>query len=247
MSKYDELKHRVYECNMALPKHGMVIYNFGNASGIDREEGIIAIKPSGVLYEVLKPEDIVIVDLDDRVVEGSLKPSSDTKTHLVLYKAFAKIGGVVHTHSTYAVAWAQAAKPIPVLGTTHADYLHLDVPCTKFMPDEIIEHDYEIETGNQIVAAFANISYEEVEMVLVAGHGPFTWGKTPEKAIHNNVILEELAKMALLTMQINPQTPKLKKALIRKHYQRKHGPNAYYGQNDSSNENSNWQNDRTAE
>ncbi len=242
MSKYDELKHRVYECNMALPKHGMVIYNFGNASGIDREEEIIAIKPSGVLYEVLKPEDIVIVDLDNRVVEGSLKPSSDTKTHLVLYKAFAKIGGVVHTHSTYAVAWAQAAKPIPVFGTTHADYLHLDVPCTEFMPDDRIQHDYEIETGNQIVKTFAKLSYEEVEMVLVSGHGPFTWGKTPEKAVQNSVILEELAKMALLTLQINPQAPRLKDALIRKHYQRKHGPNAYYGQNDSSTENSNWQN-----
>jgi L-ribulose-5-phosphate 4-epimerase len=230
MSKYDELKRRVYECNMALPKHGIVIHNFGNASGIAREAGIIAIKPSGVLYEVLKPEDIVIVDLDGRVVEGSLKPSSDTKTHLVLYKAFPKLGGVVHTHSTYAVAWAQAAKPIPVLGTTHADYLHLDVPCTEFMPDDRIQHDYEIETGNQIVKTFTNVSYEEVEMVLVAGHGPFTWGKTPEKAVHNSVILEELAKMALLTMQINPRAPRLKEALIRKHYQRKHGPNAYYGQ-----------------
>jgi L-ribulose-5-phosphate 4-epimerase len=211
-----------------------VIYNFGNASGIDREEGIIAIKPSGVLYEALKPEDIVIVDLDGRVVEGSLKPSSDTKTHLVLYKAFPKIGGVVHTHSTYAVAWAQAARPIPVLGTTHADYLHLDIPCTEFMPDDRIQHDYEIETGHQIVTAFTNISYEEVEMVLVAGHGPFTWGTTPEKAVHNSVILEELAKIALFTLQINPQTNRLKDALIRKHYQRKHGPGAYYGQDNSS-------------
>jgi L-ribulose-5-phosphate 4-epimerase len=211
-----------------------VIYNFGNASGIDREEGIIAIKPSGVLYEALKPEDIVIVDLDGRVVEGSLKPSSDTKTHLVLYKAFPKIGGVVHTHSTHAVAWAQAAKPIPVLGTTHADYLHLDIPCTEFMPDDRIQHDYEIETGHQIVTAFTNISYEEVEMVLVAGHGPFTWGTTPEKAVHNSVILEELAKIALFTLQINPQTNRLKDALIRKHYQRKHGPGAYYGQDNSS-------------
>ncbi|MDZ7291913.1 MAG: L-ribulose-5-phosphate 4-epimerase [candidate division KSB1 bacterium] len=230
MSKYDELKHRVYECNMALPKHGIVIHTFGNASGIDREQGLIAIKPSGVLYEVLKPEDIVIVDLDGRVVEGTLKPSSDTKTHLVLYKAFPKIGGVVHTHSTYAVAWAQAAKPIPVLGTTHADHTHLDIPCTAFMADDKIQNDYELETGNQIVTTFANISYEEVEMVLVAGHGPFTWGKTPEKAVYNSVILEELAKMALLTLQINPKTPRLKEALIRKHYQRKHGPGAYYGQ-----------------
>lgn len=230
MSKYDELKRRVYECNMSLPQHGIVIHNFGNASGIDRAAGVIAIKPSGVLYEVLKPEDIVIVALDGRVVEGSLKPSSDTKTHLILYRAFPKIGGVVHTHSTHAVAWAQAAKPIPVLGTTHADYVHVDVPCTEFMPDDRIQHDYEIETGHQIVNTFANISYEEVEMVLVAGHGPFTWGKTPEIAVHNSVILEELARMALFTMQINPQAPRLKEALIQKHYQRKHGPHAYYGQ-----------------
>lgn len=232
MSQYQELKRRVYECNMALPRHKIVIYNFGNASGIDRKEGVIAIKPSGVLYEALKVEDIVIVDLDGRVVEGALKPSSDTPTHLVLYRAFPNIGGIVHTHSTYAVAWAQAAQPIPILGTTHADHLHLDIPCTEFMPDERIQHDYEIETGHQIVKTFANISYEEVEMVLVAGHGPFTWGKTPEKAIYNSVILEALAQMALFTRQLNPQAPRLKDALIQKHYQRKHGPQAYYGQDD---------------
>jgi L-ribulose-5-phosphate 4-epimerase len=234
MSNYAELQRRVYECNLALPKHGIVIHNFGNASAIDREAGVIAIKPSGVLYDALKPDDIVIVDFNGRVVEGALRPSSDTKTHLVLYKAFPKIGGVVHTHSTHAVAWAQAAKPIPVFGTTHADYLHLDVPCTEFMSAEMIARDYEIETGNQILAAFANISYEEVEMVLVAGHGPFTWGRTPEKAVHNSVILEELARMALLTLQINPRAQRLNEALIQKHYQRKHGPDAYYGQGNSS-------------
>lgn len=233
MGKYDELRRRVYECNMALPQHKIVIYNFGNTSGIDRKEGVVAIKPSGVLYDVLKPEDIVIVDFDGRVVEGTLKPSSDTKTHLVLYQTFPNIGGIVHTHSTYAVAWAQAAQPIPILGTTHADHLHVDIPCTEFMSDAMIARDYEIETGNQIVKTFANISYEEVEMVLVAGHGPFTWGKTPEKAVYNSVILEELAKMALFTRQINPQVPRLKDALIRKHYQRKHGPQAYYGQDNS--------------
>lgn len=230
MSQYQELKRRVYECNMALPRHGIVIYNFGNASGSDRDKGVIAIKPSGVLYEALKVEDIVIVDFDGRVVEGALKPSSDTKTHLVLYQAFPNIGGIVHTHSTYAVAWAQAAQPIPILGTTHADHLHLDIPCTEFMPDDRIQHDYEIETGHQIVKTLANISYEEVEMVLVAGHGPFTWGKTPEQAVYNSVILEELAQMALCTRQLNPQAPRLKDALIQKHYQRKHGPRAYYGQ-----------------
>lgn len=234
MSHYEELKRRVYECNMALPQHGIVIYNFGNASAIDREAGVIAIKPSGVLYDALKPEDMVIVDFDGRVVEGALKPSSDTKTHFVLYRAFPQIGGIVHTHSTYAVAWAQAAQPIPVLGTTHADHLQRDIPCTEFMAEELVARDYEIETGNQIVKAFAEISYEEVQMVLVAGHGPFTWGATPEKAVYNSVILEELAKMALITRQINPQAPRLPEALVQKHYQRKHGPNAYYGQNDRS-------------
>ena len=230
MSKFDEIKHRVYQCNLELPRQGLVIYTFGNASGIDRDEGIVAIKPSGVAYDVLKPAEIVIVDLEGKVVEGSLNPSSDTKTHLVLYNHFLEIGGVAHTHSTYAVAWAQAARSIPVLGTTHADHLHLDIPCTDFMTQEIIQGDYEIETGNQIIKAFKNISYKEIEMVLVAGHGPFTWGKTPEKAVYNSVVLEELAKMAFLTLQINPKISKLNEALIQKHYQRKHGAKAYYGQ-----------------
>jgi len=230
MSKFAEIKHRVYECNMELPRQGLVIYTFGNASAIDRNEGIIAIKPSGVSYDVLKPEDMVIVDLQGKTVEGELNPSSDTKTHLVLYNHFPEIGGVVHTHSTYAVAWAQATKPIPILGTTHADHLHLDIPCTDFMTKEMIQGDYEVETGNQILKIFQNVSYEEVEMVLVAGHGPFTWGKTAEKAVYNSVVLEELAKMALLTLQINPNISHLDKTLIQKHYQRKHGSNAYYGQ-----------------
>jgi L-ribulose-5-phosphate 4-epimerase len=229
-----ELKEITWRCNLEIPKHGLAIYTFGNVSAIDRERGVFAIKPSGVPYENLKPEDMVVVDLDGRVVEGSLNPSSDTKTHLGLYKAFPKIGGIAHTHSTHATAWAQAAKPIPVLGTTHADHLHLDVPCTEFMADDRIQNDYEVETGNQILKTFEKFSYEEVEMVLVAGHGPFTWGKTAEKAVYNSVVLEELARMALLTMQINPKARRLKDALIQKHYQRKHGPDAYYGQNDSS-------------
>lgn len=215
---------------MELPRQGLVIYTFGNASAIDRNEGIIAIKPSGVSYDVLKPEDMVIVDLNGKIVEGELNPSSDTKTHLVLYNHFPEIGGVAHTHSTYAVAWAQAAKSIPIFGTTHADHLHLDIPCTSFMTKEMIEGDYEVETGNQILKTFQNISCEEVEMVLVAGHGPFTWGRTPEKAVYNSVVLEELAKMALFTLQINPEVSKLDEALVQKHYQRKHGSNAYYGQ-----------------
>jgi L-ribulose-5-phosphate 4-epimerase len=226
-----ELKEIAWRCNLEIPRRGLAMYTFGNVSAIDRDKGVFAIKPSGVPYELLKPEDLVVVDLDGGVVEGSLNPSSDTSTHLVLYKAFSKIGGIVHTHSTHATAWAQAARPIPILGTTHADHLHLDIPCTEFMPDDRIQNDYEIETGRQILETFKKISYEEVEMVLVAGHGPFTWGKTPEKAVYNSVILEELARMALFTIQINPQTPRLKASLIQKHYQRKHGPKAYYGQN----------------
>jgi len=230
MSRFDEIKQQVYKSNIELTRQGLVICTFGNVSAVDRNKGIIAIKPSGVSYDVLKPEDIVIVDLDGNVVEGSLNPSSDTKTHLVLYNHFQEIGGVAHTHSTYAVAWAQAAKPIPILGTTHADHLHVDIPCTDFMTKKMIQGDYEVETGNQILKTFQNISYEEVEMVLVAGHGPFTWGKTPEKAVYNSVVLEEMAKMALLTLQINPNISHLDEALIQKHYQRKHGSNAYYGQ-----------------
>lgn len=208
----------------------MVVFTFGNVSSIDRNKGIVAIKPSGVAYDILKPDDIVIVDLEGRLVEGSLKPSSDTKTHLVLYQNLPNIGGVVHTHSLYATAWAQAKKSIPILGTTHADHLAEEIPVTAVISDEMIQEDYEEQTGYQILNAFKKRSYEEIEMVLVASHGPFTWGKTPEKAIYNAVMLEELAKMAMLTLQINPKTIPLKQTLIDKHYQRKHGKNAYYGQ-----------------
>ena len=227
---YSELKRLVYEANMELPRQGVVIYNFGNVSAIDREAGVVAIKPSGVMYETLKPEDIVILDLQGNVLEGRLKPSSDTKTHIVLYNHFPNISGVVHTHSTYAVSWSQAGRSLPVYGTTHADQTHLDVPCTDFMSDDLIQGDYEEATGMQIVKAFESISYEEMQMVLVAGHGPFTWGPTTEKAVFNAVVLESLAEMALLTEQINPQVKRLKDSLIQKHYLRKHGPNAYYGQ-----------------
>lgn len=230
MSRFEEIKRRVYQCNMELTRQRLVIYTFGNVSEIDRKAGIIAIKPSGVAYDVMKPEDIVIVDLEGKVVEGALNPSSDTKTHLVLYNHFPAIGGVAHTHSTYAVAWAQAAKPIPLLGTTHADHLHLDIPCTDFLTKEMIAGEYEVETGNQILKSFQNISYEEIEMVLAAGHGPFTWGRTSEKAVYNSVVLEQVAKMAFLTLQINPTVSRLDEALVQKHYQRKHGSNAYYGQ-----------------
>ncbi len=230
MSNYKELKEIAWECNTELPEHGLVVYTFGNASAIDRNKSVIAIKPSGIPYKELRMEDIVIVDLENNVVEGKMTPSSDTKTHIVLYNNFSEISGVVHTHSTYATAWAQAVKPIPALGTTHADYLPTEIPCTGIMPDKMIKGDYEKETGNLIIEVFKKLSYEKVQMVLVAGHAPFTWGETPEKAVYNSVMLEELAKMAMFTLQINPGVPALKQTLIDKHYQRKHGKNAYYGQ-----------------
>ena len=230
MSSLKELKERVWRCNKELPQLGLAIRAFGNVSGIDREKGFVAIKPSGVMYDDLTVDDIVVVDLEDKIVDGKLRPSSDTKTHTHLYREFPGIGGVVHTHSTYAVAWAQAMKPIPIMGTTHADLLATDVPCTELMSDEMIQGDYEKETGKQIVDASAARPYKEIPMVLVAGHGPFTWGKTPEEALYHSQMLEELAKMASLTLQINPSTPRLKKTLVDKHFKRKHGPDSYYGQ-----------------
>ncbi|WP_342083530.1 L-ribulose-5-phosphate 4-epimerase [Dyadobacter sp. OTU695] len=232
MSKYQYLKEQVYEANMEIPREELAIVTFGNVSGIDRAEGVVAIKPSGVPYHRLKVEDIVIVDLDNALVEGNMRPSSDTKTHTLLYKSFPAIGGVCHTHSTYAVAWAQAIRPIPNLGTTHADHLTASIPVTEVMSDERIRRDYELETGNQILDLFGDgkLSYEEVEMVLVACHGPFTWGKDPAKAIYNSIVLEEIAKMAYLTLQINPSATTIKQSLIDKHYFRKHGKDAYYGQ-----------------
>lgn len=217
---------------MEIPREELAIVTFGNVSGIDRAEGVVAIKPSGVPYHRLKVEDIVIVDLDNALVEGNMRPSSDTKTHTLLYKHFPTIGGVCHTHSTYAVAWAQAIRPIPNLGTTHADHLTASIPVTEVMSDERIRLDYELETGNQILDLFGEgkLSFEEVEMVLVACHGPFTWGKDPAKAIYNSIVLEEIAKMAYLTLQINPSATTIKQSLIDKHYFRKHGKDAYYGQ-----------------
>jgi L-ribulose-5-phosphate 4-epimerase len=230
MNSLKELKERVWRCNKELPKLGLVIRAFGNVSGIDRAKGLVAIKPSGVMYDDLAVDDIVVVDLEGKVVEGKLRPSSDTMTHTHLYRSFPDIGGIVHTHSTHAVAWAQAMKPIPILGTTHADLLATDVPCTELMSDEMIQGDYEKETGKQIVDAFAARSYKDIPMVLVAGHGPFTWGETPEKALYHSQMLEELARIALLTLQVNPSTPRLKKTLVDKHFKRKHGPDSYYGQ-----------------
>lgn len=230
MSSFKELKDRAWECNMELPRRNLVIYTFGNVSALDRRRGVFAIKPSGVPYEELKADQMVVVDLDCKVVEGTMRYSSDTKTHAVLYRNFLEINGVVHTHSPYCVAWAQAMKPVPIFGTTHADHLTMAIPCTRPMDDEKIKGDYEEETGNMITGLFKNLSYKEVEMVLVACHGPFAWGKTPEKAVYNSAVAEELSKMALWTISIDRDTPQLKQTLINKHYERKHGKNAYYGQ-----------------
>lgn len=230
MKRYTEIRREAYEANIQIPNLGLAIYTFGNVSAYDADLGVFAIKPSGVPYAELKPEHMVVVDLDNAVVEGELRPSSDTNTHSVLYKAFEGIRGITHTHSTHATAWAQACMPIPVFGTTHADHLAHEVPCTEVMSDAMIKGDYETETGNQILAAFKDISPAEVEMVLVACHGPFTWGVSAEKSLYNSAVLEEIAHMALLTRQVNPAIGSLKPSLIDKHYQRKHGKDAYYGQ-----------------
>jgi len=232
ISPYQHLKEACYEANMQLPQLGLVLFTFGNASVVDRAAGVFAIKPSGVPYATLRAEDIVILDFEANLVEGNKRPSSDTKTHAVLYKHWDKIGGIVHTHSTYATAWAQTQLDIPILGTTHADHLTVDVPCAPPMDDAMIQGNYEYETGFQIINDFKrrSYSYEEVEMILVGNHAPFTWGKTVEKAVYNSAVLEEVARMAYLSVTIRPDVPRLKEALIQKHYQRKHGTDAYYGQ-----------------
>lgn len=229
---YKTLKEECFEANMQLPKLGLVLFTFGNVSAADRERSVFAIKPSGVPYDTLRPDDIVICDYDARVVEGAMRPSSDTKTHALLYKTWDDIGGVVHTHSTYAVAWAQAGLDIPILGTTHADHTHQDIPCATVLTDAMIAGDYEHGTGRQIFDCFSEkgLSYHEVEMVLLQNHGPFTWGKTAEKAVYNSAVLEEVARLAYLTRQINPGVARIKDTLRLKHYERKHGTNAYYGQ-----------------
>lgn len=232
MSKFSDLKLECYEANIELNRLGMVVYTFGNVSAVDRNEGVFAIKPSGIPYETMKPEDMVVVDFDNRVVEGSRSPSSDTKTHAWLYKNWSKIGGVAHSHAAFSVAWAQAQMDIPIFGTTHADHLASAIPCTPPMKDELIQGDYELNTGLQITGCFSErkLSYEDVPMILVGNHGPFTWGTTAAKAVFHSKVLEEIAKMAYLTLRINPDAPPLKETLIKKHYDRKHGKNAYYGQ-----------------
>lgn len=232
MNQYNHIRQAAYEANMQLPKLGLVIFTFGNVSVADRALGAFAIKPSGIPYEELTVEKMVIVDFNGQVIHGNLRPSSDTKTHAVLYTHWEKIGAIVHTHSMYATAWAQAQRDIPLYGTTHADHHTGHIPCAPPMNDEMIAGDYEYQTGFQIINYFKehHLSYEEAEMMLIGNHAPFTWGKTAEKAVYNSAVLETIAKMAYLTEQINGNAPTLKDALIKKHYERKHGPDSYYGQ-----------------
>lgn len=225
----ESLKEEVFEANLDLVKHGLVIFTWGNVSGIDRKTGLVVIKPSGVSYDVMKVDDMVVLDLDGKVVEGKLKPSSDTPTHIALYKAFENIGGIVHTHSTYATAWAQAGCDIPSIGTTHADYFKDAIPCTRDMTVTEIEGEYELETGNVIIERFKGMNPDYTPGVLVKNHGPFSWGKDAHNAVHNAVVLEQVAKMAFISYNVNPQL-KMNEALIKKHFFRKHGPDAYYGQ-----------------
>ncbi len=228
----EELKKRVYEANMLLPKYGLVTFTWGNVSGVDREKGLFVIKPSGVEYDRLTPEDMVVMSLDGKQVEGDLNPSSDTKTHLVLYNRFPKIGGIVHTHSSWAVSWAQAGRNIPCYGTTHADYIYGDIPCARNLTREELDEDYEKNTGEVIASLFETekIDYEAVPCVLCRNHGPFAWGKDPAGAVHNAVVLEEVAKMAARTKWLDPEVKEAPAYLQDKHYLRKHGPGAYYGQ-----------------
>ena len=229
----EELKNRVYEANMLLPKYGLVTFTWGNVSGIDRDKGLVVIKPSGVEYDEMKPEDMVVVDLNSgETVEGSLKPSSDTPTHLELYRSFKDIGGVVHTHSSYGTSWAQAGRDITAYGTTHADYFYGDIPCTRALTNREIEDNYELSTGKVIVETFEQSGKDpnSVPGVVVFNHAPFTWGTDPANAVHNAVVLEEVAKMAYRCEIINPNVSRMSTYILDKHYYRKHGENAYYGQ-----------------
>jgi L-ribulose-5-phosphate 4-epimerase len=232
MSKYDQIKDAAFHANMQLPVLKLVVFTFGNVSAASQKDGVFAIKPSGVPYEELTPEKMVVVDFEGKTVEGTLRPSSDTKTHAVLYKHWNKIEGIAHTHSTFATSWAQSLRDIPIYGTTHADHNTVDIPCAPPMSEERIKGDYEYQTGFQIIDCLKerNLSYEEVEMILVGSHAPFTWGKSAARAVYNSGVLEAIAQMATITEGINPQVPRLKDALIKKHFERKHGPDSYYGQ-----------------
>lgn len=226
----EELKQKVYEANMDLPRYGLVTFTWGNVSAIDREKGLFVIKPSGVDYNLLKPEDMVVMDLNGNKVEGRYNPSSDTPTHLELYKAFPEIGGIVHTHSTYATSWAQAGRAIPCYGTTHADYMYGEIPCARVLTQEEIDAGYEKNTGTVIIETFEGKDPMAVPAVLCKNHGPFAWGKDAKEAVHNAVVLEEVAKMALFTEQLKPDVEPAPQRIQDKHYYRKHGANAYYGQ-----------------
>jgi len=232
MKTFDHIREEAYHGNMQLPQLGLVLFTFGNVSAADRNAGVFAIKPSGVPYNDLSPDKMVIVDFEGKTVDGKLRPSSDTLTHAVLYKHWSEIGGIVHTHSTYATAWAQTQMDIPILGTTHADHVTVDIPCAPPMDDSMIKGNYEYETGFQILNCLRDrkLSHQEIEMILVGNHAPFTWAKTMNKAVYNSAVLESIAKMAFITKQINPNAPRLKDALIKKHFERKHGPDSYYGQ-----------------
>lgn len=232
MSNYQHIRESAFHANMRLPELGLVLFTFGNVSAADRPAGVFAIKPSGVPYAELSPEKMVIVDFDGKRVEGDLRPSSDTLTHAVLYREWDHINGIAHTHSTYATAWAQSQRDIPIYGTTHADHNTVPIPCAPPMDDDMIKGNYEYETGFQIINCLKEkkLRPQELEMVLVANHAPFTWGSSAEKAVYNSAVLEEIAKMAFLTEQINQKAPSLKASLIKKHFERKHGPDSYYGQ-----------------
>lgn len=226
----ESLKKQVYEANMELPKRGLITYTWGNVSGIDRETGYFVIKPSGVDYDLLKPEDMVVMDLEGNKIEGDLNPSSDTPTHIEIYKAYPEVGGVVHTHSPWATSWAQASRSIPCYGTTHADYFYGDIPCARLLTPDEIEEDYEKNTGLVIIKTLEEINPMYVPGILCSNHGPFTWGKDAAHAVHNAVVLEEVAKMASCTESINKNAKKAPQSMQDKHFMRKHGPNAYYGQ-----------------
>jgi len=232
MDTYLDIKTEAYEANMQLPNLGLVLFTFGNVSVADHNKKVFAIKPSGVPYKDLSPQKMVIVDFEGNTLEGSLRPSSDTLTHAVLYKNWENVGAIVHTHSMYATAWAQTQLDIPIFGTTHADHITCDIPCAAPMSDEMIAGNYEHETGHQIINCLMQkgYSYKDVEMILVGNHAPFTWAKNAEKAVYNSAVLENIAQMAYLTQQIRSDAPRLKEALIKKHYERKHGPLSYYGQ-----------------
>jgi L-ribulose-5-phosphate 4-epimerase len=232
MDAYKTLREEAFEANLEIKKQNLAIYTWGNVSAFDSGRGVFAIKPSGVPYDKLTPESMVVVDLEGNIVEGKLNPSSDTKTHQVLYREFTNIKGITHTHSPYAVAWAQARKSVPVFGTTHADHGTEEVPCTEYMNEEAVKNNYELETGNLIVETFKKrgLNPAHVNMVLVAGHGPFTWGNSAAQSVYHAAVLEEVCKMALFTLTLDPMAKPLPEYIIRKHWERKHGPGAYYGQ-----------------